>query len=256
MFVHSSTKFGRNKIAPGFTLVELLIIVAIIAILATLLFPAFATAREGARRLSCTSNLKQIGFGWLQYAQDYDERVMPRDSGSSSGKMMYWWGSWNASTNTLLENEGLLQPYMKSHQIQVCPSFRNELRTALKLTGYAYNNEYLHTFGKPPIRLSQMADSSETVAFADSARMTGTVVEGNTYLTPPGPDASIGSLGNFPAFQGRHNSRGVLLWADGHVKAMTPFYRTGSTYAKYIPNAIGDIDKDGNMTTNEYFDLK
>ena len=48
--------------------------IAIIAILAAILFPVFARAREDARRSSCQSNLKQIGLGQLQYAQDFDEK--------------------------------------------------------------------------------------------------------------------------------------------------------------------------------------
>lgn len=58
----------------GFTLVELLIVVAIISILASILFPVFARARKNARRASCQSNLKQIGLGVMMYAQDNDER--------------------------------------------------------------------------------------------------------------------------------------------------------------------------------------
>ena len=47
--------------------------IAIIAILAAILFPVFARAREKARQSSCLSNVKQIGLGELMYAQDYDE---------------------------------------------------------------------------------------------------------------------------------------------------------------------------------------
>lgn len=57
----------------AFTLIELLIVIAIIAILAAILFPVFAAAREKARQAQCASNLKQIGIAFAQYAQDYDE---------------------------------------------------------------------------------------------------------------------------------------------------------------------------------------
>lgn len=58
----------------AFTLIELLVVIAIIAILAAILFPVFARARENARRTSCLSNMKQLGLGFIQYSQDYDER--------------------------------------------------------------------------------------------------------------------------------------------------------------------------------------
>mgnify|MGYP001548207113 CR=1 FL=1 len=59
----------------AFTLIEMLVVVAIIAVLAAILFPVFARARENARRASCQSNLKQIALGIFMYAQDYDERM-------------------------------------------------------------------------------------------------------------------------------------------------------------------------------------
>ena len=61
----------------AFTLIELLVVIAIIAILAAILFPVFAQAREKARAISCVSNEKQMGLGFMMYAQDYDETTPP-----------------------------------------------------------------------------------------------------------------------------------------------------------------------------------
>ena len=90
-------------------MIELLVVIAIIAILAAILFPVFARARENARRTSCLSNLKQIGLGFLQYTQDYDE-AYPLTT--MTGMAMTPQSSWTTST----------QPYLKSVQIFRCPS--------------------------------------------------------------------------------------------------------------------------------------
>ncbi len=66
-----------GRAARAFTLIELLVVIAIIAILAAILFPVFAQARAKARQAACLSNMKQIGLGVAQYAQDFDELFVP-----------------------------------------------------------------------------------------------------------------------------------------------------------------------------------
>ena len=77
MFTHPNALSKK-----AFTLIELLVVIAIIAILAAILFPVFGRARENARRTSCLSNLKQLGLGFAQYSQDFDERF-PNLSGEN-----------------------------------------------------------------------------------------------------------------------------------------------------------------------------
>ena len=245
----------------GFTLIELLVVIAIIGILAAILFPVFARARENARRSSCQSNLKQIGIAWMMYAQDYDETVM-RFATPGCGATCYWWGGWSGAA--LDASQGLIYPYMKNAQVNACPSFANGLRTNFGLTGYGYNVDFLSPTDYPPpsyapipkgTRLAEIADSSKTVMFADAAQLNnGTQLRSETYLSTPSSE--------FPNFHGRHLDTGNVLFCDGHVKALTPIYRSG-TFG-YLPynadifreNHIGDIDEDGNLSTDELFNGK
>lgn len=69
----------------AFTLIEAVVVVAIVLILAAILMPSFqyGRSRDNARRSSCQSNLKQIGLGFIQYTQDYDQKF-PRVSRKGS----------------------------------------------------------------------------------------------------------------------------------------------------------------------------
>jgi prepilin-type N-terminal cleavage/methylation domain-containing protein len=68
---------GRR--ARGFTLIETIVVIAMIAILAAMLFPIFARSRESARAVQCANNLSEIGLALQMYAEDWRGRYPPQE---------------------------------------------------------------------------------------------------------------------------------------------------------------------------------
>ncbi len=207
----------RNR-SDAFTLIELLVLIAIIAILAAILFPVFAQARAKARQTANISNLKQIGLAVLQYAQDYDECVVPYRVaiGGSPINNRYWFGKsmtasvapYNAPPYTTApcpsaacniyfdRGDGLITPYTKSVEIQddpsakdvVLPNFTNWYNGADIPTYSVYTTLFPDlSNGTNSTTLADIQEAANTILMVDGASLVSVTgkVSKSIFISPP-----------------------------------------------------------------------
>ncbi len=119
----------------GFTLVELLIVIGIIAALASILFPVFLSVRAKGRQAVCVSNLRQLSTAVLQYAVDYDDHY-PYGGDPSDLATDSWGGSEFASQIDIMKAQNAYLPnvmsaFVKDRELWHCPADTGYDKTGL-----------------------------------------------------------------------------------------------------------------------------
>lgn len=199
----------------GFTLVERLVVVAIIAILAAILFPVFSKAREKAKQTRCINNLRQCSTAFAVYAQDWDGWVLGYNYIQSTNTEITW--------ASCLVNSG----YLGTMNVTVCPSYppyywdiSNGPRAGQI---YGWNKEsqelypgYIFTSGidNNYLNLYKIDKPEQFITIADSI---GAKPEWATYQKQSYVFNFSGSTAG--VIHLRHNGLACAIFADGHVSA-------------------------------------
>ena len=184
-------KYRENK----FTLIEVLVVVAIIGILASLLLPSFNNVREKSRASVCKGNLKQLATTMFIYHDD-NENIMRYVTPHNNGGNIPW------SRSTVFPGD---------NSILNCPSDENSNPNQWA-PSYGFN--YWNLSDK---KLNSVTNLAETLFFADSGREG----EVHPYTTRVAPGYHINKTTTNPAPIGiRHNYKPNLLWVDGHVSTL------------------------------------
>ena len=210
----------------GFTLVELLIVIAIVGLLAALLFPVFAKIREKAQETTCASNLRQLGQAFMMYAQDYDQHLPEQWAGRTPTDV----GASSVSTAW----ETYLRPYTKNKDINRCPSDTLSKPLKIPATGITLFSSYATTFQVQGKSLAAIPASALTVLLLEN-KQNGNIGDIDWLVQQLGkqrlqPDDGV--VYEQPDF--RHNEMANYLFVDGHVKSLHgpnpkfPGYKTNS----------------------------
>lgn len=207
---------NRNR---AFSLVELLVVVAIVAIVAALLFPVFSSARSSSKRVTCTSEMRQLLAAWNMYAADNGDTYVPRLIEIGGGTRTY---------------DQLLKPYTKSDALWRCPEAKEPDPVRVRSIG---PNRALATSyrlaGARPVSSSQIADVASTLLLVDDIALPA------GSAPPPPVDweltpnvihacrAAVQVANSHPVHNDyanammRHAGRGNYGFADGSVRLLS-----------------------------------
>ena len=198
----------------SFTLIELLAVIAIIAILAGMLLPALNQARERARAIHCTANLKQLGSAQLLYAGESGDRFIPLHYAESGGNEMRWYSTIMAyvgRTGNASERENMSK---KVTTVLTCGASLARMPDAAVKRTFGMNN-YIGNYANPNIlwKLSRASRPSDTMIFGEA--QTIPAYKSFQYLLCDKDNMPA----NSPLFP--HGGRTNLAFVDGHAAGRT-----------------------------------
>jgi prepilin-type N-terminal cleavage/methylation domain-containing protein/prepilin-type processing-associated H-X9-DG protein len=204
----------------AFTLVELLVVIAVLAVLASLLLPALARSKDSARRIQCVSNIRQLGLAAMMYWEDNGGQAFAYRGAFTNGGDVFWFG-WlergSEGGRAFDASQGALFPYLQGHGLAICPSLEYiSARFKLKATGAAYGYGVNRNVTAPTLtQINRMSKPTDTVLFADAAQV-------NTFQPPSSPENPlleefyyVHELERTAHF--RHQQTANAVFGDGHV---------------------------------------
>jgi prepilin-type N-terminal cleavage/methylation domain-containing protein/prepilin-type processing-associated H-X9-DG protein len=230
-----ATRFKSSDASPqasgqsAFTLIELLVVIAIIAILAALLLPALGKAKQKAHGISCMNNLKQLQLGWMMYADDNEDRLVPVGGvpdlvvtvNPTFVALRPQWAfgrvdSGDCATNTWFLENGLMYPYVKTTAIYRCPADPNTyngVRTVRSMAMNCWLNP-ISVWDAPAVetvyrKFGALINPSKTFVFIDEAAYS---LDDGFFVCTPDKNQWVNNPASY------HGNGGGLSFADGHAE--------------------------------------
>jgi prepilin-type N-terminal cleavage/methylation domain-containing protein/prepilin-type processing-associated H-X9-DG protein len=213
----------------GFTLLEVLVVLAIVVVIATLVNGAMRQARSEGEAARCVGNLRQLTGGAIAYAADHEGKL-PRAQDSEN--RVRWHGTRSTESARFNPADGPLAAYLGADgRVKECPTLRQILQGKESFEdgagGYGYNAIYLGGTPADPFdsaTLTQVDEPGTTLMFADTAFARAQGVQEYPFAEPW---RSVDRRGNLrgalsPSIHFRHGGRANIGWADGRVTREGP----------------------------------
>lgn len=235
------SKFSNGA---GFTLIEVLVVISVIALLMAILLPALAAARSRTQALVCKSNLRQLLIAGIGYATENDGFYVPAASDMWDNAGLHrWHGVRDSLDEPFNPNRGPLVGYLADGRVKECPAKvafvkGQDWNTNFEqgCGGYGYNMTYIgsrtwqcginsvqawkDTYARTT-RMTEVASPSRTLMFADTAIANdGISLIEYSFTEPPFAVSNGQAVTSFymsPSIHFRHRGRANVAWADGHI---------------------------------------
>lgn len=250
-FIRGPMNAQRSPQEAAFTLMELLVVIAVIAILAALLLPALSRAKARARKVVCLSNQKQLAVTWQIYSGDQAERFVWNGNATTvvNGRRLWVMGSGHNFTAALTDSRYLIDPtltafgdYLKAAAVYKCPADESTVlvggQKLAKIRSYAMNyylgpaeSGYLTPGYRYYHKMAQLlpAQPSRIFLFQD-------VLPEN--LCFPGFVVFMSEAQGFFHYpSSQHLKTGVLNFTDGHAESQR--WKDERTRPRPINGSVG-----------------
>jgi prepilin-type N-terminal cleavage/methylation domain-containing protein/prepilin-type processing-associated H-X9-DG protein len=165
---HSLSQVARNRQTAGFTLVELLVVMAIIAILMALLMPSIARAKAKANQTSCLNNMRQLTLAAILYAGDHDDEFPARRTPTNAWphKLKPYYSNWRiiACPSDHFGVVGLFADDINPKRSYLINGFNDYFKVNLNPSDYKAVQQWRFAHG---MKLSAVTRPSDTILFGE-----------------------------------------------------------------------------------------